>query len=732
MTLIAPGRHSPVLGVVTEHVVHALSRQWLMSVIETPLADDPFESTLVGLNTPSIVRVPNITETAAQSGHSRPRRFSRFFARERPDIVLIDLWNAEQVRSIPAAVRAAHAAGAKVAVRLSGNFAGSPSWTEVARTRFSLRNVDLMITSESAHASIVPSRCRSFDLPEWRTSPQPVHDEPIEVQAFLPSDGDAEVKLLLQAFDGLSMDRAGLYRLRLVRRAGSDDDKISQMTDAVHHSSLLSVVTEWLSDDELEHRLRRTGLAVVFNPELSSRAFSCAAAQGIPVVVVLSRGDFAPAYDYCGAAFSPFEPASVLAAIERAALARRFRYPDTEAFRLGTHRVSERLSQLATNSGTGPLTRPVQRSVAIVTPHYLPHIGGVETHVAEVAPRLVGAGYDPRIITTRPGRQTRRTEHIGGIEVRRHRTLLPRTDFGLAPGVFRDVLKGGDALVHCQGVHTAVAPLAMAACLLARTPYIVTFHTGGHSSSTRVRGRALQWRLLAPLLRRASALIAVCEFERDLFASVLRIAPESIAVIRNGADLPREVSELPAACSPTPGNEFHVVTIGRLERYKGHHRVIDAVATMTEAAHLSIVGRGPYEQELRRQVAESGLGQRVEFVHFDPSQRREFAELVRSAHVVTLMSEYEAHPVAVMEALGLRRPVVVADTTGLCELARAGWVTAVPLDATPETLAAALIRAADGGAASVELPTWDECASAIAAQYAAAMGATSAETVATS
>ena len=49
------------------------------------------------------------------------------------------------------------------------------------------------------------------------------------------------------------------------------------------------------------------------------------------------------------------------------------------------------------------------------------------------------------------------------------------------------------------------------------------------------------------------------------------------------------------------------------------------------------------------------------------------------------MSDYEANPVAVMEALALGRKVVVADTSGLSELAAEGLATAVRCRRRPES-----------------------------------------------
>ena len=73
---------------------------------------------------------------------------------------------------------------------------------------------------------------------------------------------------------------------------------------------------------------------------------------------------------------------------------------------------------------------------------------------------------------------------------------------------------------------------------------------------------------------------------------------------------------------------------------------------------------------------------------------------MRSSDVVVLLSEYEANPVAVMEALALGRKVVVADTSGLTELATKGYATAVPLSVQPAELAKVLVSVVAGPGSS--------------------------------
>ena len=86
------------------------------------------------------------------------------------------------------------------------------------------------------------------------------------------------------------------------------------------------------------------------------------------------------------------------------------------------------------------------------------------------------------------------------------------------------------------------------------------------------------------------------------------------------------------------------------------------------------------------------------------------------------LSDYETHPIAVLEAISLGRPVLVADTSGLSELAYQGLATAIPLNSTPQHIANAVLdqlRALRVPRAppSITLPSWDDCAAELMTLY---------------
>jgi glycosyltransferase involved in cell wall biosynthesis/GT2 family glycosyltransferase len=349
--------------------------------------------------------------------------------------------------------------------------------------------------------------------------------------------------------------------------------------------------------------------------------------------------------------------------------------------------------------------------VLMVTPRFPPLMGGVENHVQQVAGRLHDA--DVTVLTTDPSGTLPREEVVEGVRVRRVRAWPRNADWYVAPGLWRIITHGAWDIVHVQSYHTAVAPLAMLAALSADIPYVLTFHGGGHSSALRRRLRGIQRRVLRPLLARAERLICVARFEAAFYQRALRLPAERFVVIPNGSDLP-----VPQPPYPTPPGRPLLVSIGRLEKYKGHHRVVAAMPSVLQAypdAHLLVLGSGPYQSHIEALAAELGVAERVEVRAIPTSERREMAATLATADLVVLMSDFETHPLAAIEAIALGRPALVADTSGLAELAETGAARAIPVSSSPVTIAAAIVNELHHPrpVPHIDLPTWDQAAQAL-------------------
>jgi glycosyltransferase involved in cell wall biosynthesis len=368
------------------------------------------------------------------------------------------------------------------------------------------------------------------------------------------------------------------------------------------------------------------------------------------------------------------------------------------------------------------LDRPAR--ILFVSNRYLPELGGVETHIREVAERMVREeDFEITVLATDRSRTLPRDDVINGTPVLRVAAWPRRRDYYFAPEVLKVAgQRSRWDLVHCQGIHSPVPVMAMLAARRAGIPYLVTFHTGGHSYALRNRLRPIQWRMVGPLLRDAAALIGVSQFEARTLSEHARLASDSIRVIRNGGTLPSPT----ARTLQIPGR---IVSSGRLERYKGHHRVIEALPHIIAAvpdAHVEIIGSGPYERQLVNLTRRLRVTDRVTIRSIDPDDRQAMADALAEASVVAALSDYEAHPVGIMEALSAGCPVIGYQTSGIAELVALGWVQGIdPRSSIPN--AAAQIAAAMSSPVAIDssaFPTWDACAKQLGELYTSLVGRT--------
>lgn len=349
-------------------------------------------------------------------------------------------------------------------------------------------------------------------------------------------------------------------------------------------------------------------------------------------------------------------------------------------------------------------------NILLVAHRFLPFMGGIEMHVFEVGRRMAAKGHSVTVLTGDPTSELPREEEVSGMRVLRVPVYPKKSDVFFAPSLYGEVIRLPSDIIHIQGFHTFVPPIAKLAAIRKSAPFVMTFHSGGHSSALRNSIRGLQCAALRPLIARADRLIAVSEFEAEHFAEKLRIPRDRFVVVSNGAEI-----EAPAAvAAPDPARPL-IVSIGRLERYKGHHRVIAAfpeVLRRRPGATLRILGEGPYKPQLLEQVRKLGLDASVTVGGIPPEERHRMGAFLASASAVVLLSDYEAHPVAALEAISLGRPVLASHSTGFAEMAAKGLLQGIDPDSPPPRIAEAILGLVDRpqqNAPRIDIANWDDC-----------------------
>jgi colanic acid/amylovoran biosynthesis glycosyltransferase len=215
--------------------------------------------------------------------------------------------------------------------------------------------------------------------------------------------------------------------------------------------------------------------------------------------------------------------------------------------------------------------------------------------------------------------------------------------------------------------------------------YIVSALTGvGFSFTAHAHDIFVDTHMLAEKLEKARFVVAISRFNK---AYLLRHAPsvaaEKIKVVHCGVDLASHDS-----CSePEPerdaGNEadraMTAVCVASLQPYKGIKYLVRACAQVVRRVpsfRCVVVGEGVDRPELEALIADLGLQTKVRLAGGMP--QHEVAKLLRQADLFVLPSivarsgQMEGIPVALMEAMASRRPVVATRLSGIPELVEDG------------------------------------------------------------
>jgi glycosyltransferase involved in cell wall biosynthesis len=181
--------------------------------------------------------------------------------------------------------------------------------------------------------------------------------------------------------------------------------------------------------------------------------------------------------------------------------------------------------------------------------------------------------------------------------------------------------------------------------------------------------------------------------------------PRPVRVIYPGVDISRfNISDIPPTCRlraalglPAEGPIIGIV--GRLQRWKGFHHVLEAMPSIL-AAHPNttclIVGgehalEPDYPRQLKARISQLGLDAHVRMTGLT----HEVPRMMAAMDVVIHASEEEPFGMVVIEAMALGRPVVASDQAGPREIITHGVNGLLWRHGDVESLARAVLRYLD-------------------------------------
>ncbi|MDG2129216.1 MAG: glycosyltransferase [Fuerstiella sp.] len=147
------------------------------------------------------------------------------------------------------------------------------------------------------------------------------------------------------------------------------------------------------------------------------------------------------------------------------------------------------------------------------------------------------------------------------------------------------------------------------------------------------------------------------------------LTPESVTTLYNGVDIDSVIRQATVKidddwwnATATARQSFRIATAGRLNREKGFHLLIDAVAQLRNLnpdvnLRLAILGEGQGRQDLETQISELQLQNRVRLLGF----RTDAPAWYRTADLFVLPSFFEGMPNVLLESMACDTAVLSTD-----------------------------------------------------------------------
>jgi len=259
------------------------------------------------------------------------------------------------------------------------------------------------------------------------------------------------------------------------------------------------------------------------------------------------------------------------------------------------------------------------------------------------------------------------------------RKNYPQWIHGELPRLFRREKFG---VVYIGGYFLLSMIYAAVWCIRTGTPYIIGVENHGRGHQSSLLRKLVNRALIRPLVRGASAHIAVGSYARDRLVG-WGIEPDSVSIILNSPDVDGWVQETDRYIGRREkireelgfGSGPLLLFVGRMVPEKGVEDLLDAYEEVkrdgsVEDLQLLLIGEGPLLQSLKERCSRRGMKDVVFGGFVAPD---ELYPYYAAADAFVLPSRYEPFGVVVHEAASAGLPLLVSDCCGAAaELVRDG------------------------------------------------------------
>lgn len=294
--------------------------------------------------------------------------------------------------------------------------------------------------------------------------------------------------------------------------------------------------------------------------------------------------------------------------------------------------------------------------IVIATGIYPPEIGGPATHTVLMEQEMPKFGHSVFVVPFAPSRKYPK--------IIRHIHYFFRVCKAL---IKADVLFAQDVL--SVGLPSMMAAFLLGKKFVVRVPGDYAWEQSSQRFDVKdsiddfqTKHYSMQVELLRFLqtlvVKRANHVVTPSDYFNRLVCG-WGVKTEKVTTIYNGVALDIETKLITKPHSPL------AVSVGRLVPWKGFTQLIDAIKELPEW-HLYIIGSGPDQTELQKQIESLGLTERVKLM--GSLGRNEVMSWCKSADAFVLNTHFESFSYQIVEALSVGVPVIATNVGSIPEL----------------------------------------------------------------
>lgn len=335
--------------------------------------------------------------------------------------------------------------------------------------------------------------------------------------------------------------------------------------------------------------------------------------------------------------------------------------------------------------------------LAIITHEYYPILSGGTIFTEQLAKELAKLGWEIDVLTTHVGSSFPRVEEQPGFNVYRFQTARASiTDSTLLEHLTYFALGLPQMLALARRrKYTLLFPVfAIPSGLLAliiskalgipSVVFVDAADTPGVESAMKTYVRYLG--TIFDVVTNQSAAVTICEGLEDL--ALPRIRHGRAVAMPNGTVLPESTAR------PNGNGEvLQLLSIGRLVLRKGFQEIIQALGIVRRQRsdfHLSIVGYGRAEDEIRRVLDEQGITSNVSFL--GRVEYKDLGKYYLGSDAYLFYGDREGSSLAMIEAAAYGLPLIASDHPGNRSYVESGKSGFLVEHKNPEALARAVLH----------------------------------------